>query len=67
MITTFALFTLFTLACAVAPNWPAFLVFRFIVGVNASSAITVTGGVYADLYDDPVTRGRAMAFFMAVC
>ena len=66
MVATFALFTIFTLACAVAPNWPAFLIFRTLEGVNASSAITVTGGLYADLYDDPVTRGRAMALFMAV-
>ena len=66
MTSTFALFTLFTLACAVAPNWPALLIFRWIVGMNASSAIAVTGGLYADIYDDPVTRGRAMAFFMAV-
>ncbi len=48
-----------------APNWPALLVFRLFVGINASSAISVTGGLYADMYDDPVTRGRAMALFMA--
>jgi hypothetical protein len=27
----------------------------------------VTGGMYADVYDDPVSRGRAMSLFMAVC
>lgn len=64
-MSTFTFFTLFTLACAVAPNWPTLLVFRLIVGINASSAISVTGGLYADMYDDPVTRGRAMALFMA--
>ena len=66
MLLTFALFTIFTLACALAPTWESFLVFRWIVGVNASSAIAVTGGLYADVYADPVMRGRAMAYFMAV-
>lgn len=65
IVSTFTFFTLFTLACAVAPSWPVLLVFRLIVGINASSAISVTGGLYADMYDDPVTRGRAMALFMA--
>ncbi|KAI4129251.1 MAG: hypothetical protein LQ347_003860 [Umbilicaria vellea] len=65
MISTFAIYTLFTLACAVAPNWPALLVFRLIAGISASSPITVVGGMFADVYDDPVTRGRAMAGFMA--
>ncbi len=66
MISSFTVFTLFTLACAVAPNWPSFLVFRLICGINASSPIAVVGGMYADIYNDPVTRGRAMAIFMAV-
>ena len=65
-LSTFALFTLFTMACALARTWESFLVFRWIVGVNASSAIAVTGGLYADVYADPVMRGRAMAYFMAV-
>lgn len=67
MISTFALFVIFTMACAVAPNFASLLIFRLIAGVAASSPISVTGGVYADLYADPVSRGRAMALFMAVC
>lgn len=67
MMGTFSLFTIFTLACAVAPNWPALLIFRLIVGINAACPISVVGGVYADILNDPVTRGRAMAMFMAVC
>lgn len=67
MTSTFVLFTIFTMACAVAPNFTSLLIFRFITGVNASSPISVTGGIYADVYDDPVSRGRAMAVFMAVC
>lgn len=65
-LSSFALFTLSTLACAVAPNWPTFLIFRLFTGINASSAISVVGGLFADIYNDPVTRGRAMASQMAV-
>ncbi|KAL8657471.1 MAG: hypothetical protein Q9226_001881 [Calogaya cf. arnoldii] len=65
MVITFVFFTIFTMACAVAPTWPAFLVFRLLGGITASSAIAVVGGLFADIYDDPITRGRAMAFFMA--
>ncbi|KAL8934134.1 MAG: hypothetical protein Q9211_005390 [Gyalolechia sp. 1 TL-2023] len=65
MVSTFALFNIFTLACAVAPNWPFFLVFRLLCGITASSAIAVVGGLFADIYNDPTSRGRAMAFFMA--
>ena len=63
---TFFGFTIFTMACALAPNWPSLLVFRLFTGICASSAISVTGGIYADIYNDPISRGRAMAWFMAV-
>jgi MFS family permease len=66
MIGSFFFYTIFTMACALAPNFPALLIFRILVGINASSPISVTGGIYADIYDDPVTRGRAMAVFMGV-
>ncbi len=66
LVTTFVFYTIFTLACALAPNWPFFLVFRLLCGITASSAIAIVGGLFADIYDDPITRGRAMAFFMAV-
>lgn len=66
MLSTFVVFTLFTMACALAPNWPAFLVFRLICGICASSPIAVIGGLFADIFDSPVTRGRAMAIFMVV-
>lgn len=65
MIGTFAGFMGSTLGTCLAPNWPAFLIFRFLAGVFASSPLSVTGGIYADLYSDPVNRGRAMAMFMA--
>lgn len=34
------------------------------MGTCASSPVSVTGGLYADLYGDPVARGRSMAIFM---
>lgn len=66
MVSSFILFTIFTLACAVAPTWPVLLVFRLIAGINASGAIAILGGLFADIYEDPTTRGRANAFCMAV-
>ena len=66
MVSTFLAFTTFTMACALSPTWGGLLTFRFLTGVNASSPIAVIGGVYADLYDNPVTRGRAMAVFIGV-
>ena len=66
MFSSFVFFNIFTMACAVAPNWPSFLIFRLLSGICASSAIAVIGGLYADIYNNPVARGRAMAIFMAV-
>ncbi|KIX07356.1 uncharacterized protein Z518_02009 [Rhinocladiella mackenziei CBS 650.93] len=64
MIGFFLLATIFNMACAVAPNWPALLFFRFLTGVGASGPIAIVGGLYADVYDDPRERGVAMAWFM---
>jgi len=63
--TSFTFFMIFTMACAVAPNWPALLIFRLFTGVFASAPIPAVTGVLADMYGDPLTRGRAMAWFMA--
>ena len=65
LLSTFLLFTVFTLACALAPTYSALLVFRLFSGIFASSPTAVIGGLYADIYADPVTRGRAIALFMA--
>ncbi|KAF7522023.1 hypothetical protein G7054_g12274 [Neopestalotiopsis clavispora] len=64
-LVTFGVFTIFTMACALSPNWSALLVFRFFTGAVASSPIAIVAGQLADLYNDPVTRGRAFAWFMA--
>jgi multidrug resistance protein len=66
MIGAFLIFGCFTLACALAPNFASLVVFRLLSGIGAASAITICGGVCADLYTDPQSRGRAMAVFMAV-
>jgi len=67
MTATFCSFTIFTMACALAPNWPALLVFRLFVGISAACPVSVVGGLYADIFSDPVTRGRAMTMYMSVC
>lgn len=64
MLGTFALYTIFTLATCFAPTWAVFNVFRLLCGIFASSPISVIGGLYADLYENPIARGRAVAVFM---
>ncbi|KAH8728178.1 major facilitator superfamily domain-containing protein [Phaeosphaeriaceae sp. PMI808] len=65
MIYSFALFTIFSIASAVAPNFAALVVFRLFVGIGGSCAISVVGGICADVWHDPRSRGRSMATFMA--
>lgn len=57
---SFALYSIFTLACAFTTSWPALLFFRFLVGCGASAPQAVLGGVYSDIYPDLVRRGRAV-------
>ncbi|KAI0908409.1 major facilitator superfamily transporter [Ustulina deusta] len=64
-VVTLSLFALWTLGCALAPSWPAFLVFRLLCGTFGSAPIAVVTGQLADIYEDPLTRGRALAYFMA--
>lgn len=59
-LSSFGLYTLSTLACALAPNWPALLAFRLLNGIGASAPQYILGGVYADLYPNLVHRGRAV-------
>ncbi|KAL2001327.1 hypothetical protein VTN02DRAFT_1907 [Thermoascus thermophilus] len=65
MLITFILFNIFTMACAVARTFTSLLIFRLFNGVMASAPIATLGGVYADIYNDPTKRGRAMAYYMA--
>lgn len=57
-------YCIFTLACAVAPSYPALLVFRLLGGMNAACTNAVVGGLFADIYDEPIQRGRVLAYFM---
>lgn len=66
LISGYLLFSIFTMACALAPSLPALLVFRLLEGMAAAAPISIVSGVYADLYTDPTERGRIMAYFMAV-
>lgn len=66
LVGTFTVFVLATLACAFAPNWGFFLAFRMIVGLAGAAPQTVVGGLYADMFFDERTRGRAMVSYMSV-
>ena len=63
---SFSVFVLGTLGCALAPNWSSLLIFRVVCGTMAAAPQTVVGGVYADLFSDLRSRGRAMALYMSV-
>ncbi|KAJ5362446.1 hypothetical protein N7541_003290 [Penicillium brevicompactum] len=52
------------MACALAPNFPALLIFRFFCGLGGSAPNAVLGGLFSDIYEDPHQRGLAMSWFM---
>ena len=66
LLFTFAGFTIFTMACALVSNWTLLLILRFIVGAFASAPISIVGGMYTDIHEDPVYRGRAIAILMGI-
>ncbi|KAK6958373.1 hypothetical protein Daesc_001172 [Daldinia eschscholtzii] len=59
-LVSFGIYTAFTLGCALAPNWPVFLFFRFLLGCGAAAPQTVSGGLFCDIYPDLGPRGLAM-------
>ena len=65
MISTFIVFTAFTLGCALAPSFPALVVFRLLVGLGASTPMSVCGGIFADVYNTRKARGLVITIFMA--
>ncbi|KAL1896824.1 hypothetical protein Sste5346_004457 [Sporothrix stenoceras] len=66
VVVTFLIFMVWTMACALAPNWAGFLIFRLFTGVFASAPIAVVTGILADVFGSARTRGRAMSMFMAM-
>ncbi|KAI5301566.1 hypothetical protein KEM56_001594 [Ascosphaera pollenicola] len=64
LVVPFCCFMLFTMACALTPSWNALLVFRALLGLFGASPNAVVGGLYADVFTDPKTRGRVMATYM---
>ncbi|KAH7324577.1 major facilitator superfamily domain-containing protein [Stachybotrys elegans] len=63
MLATFGGYTLSILGCVLAPEWTIFLIFRFLGGMFGSAPLTIVGGLFADIYNDPITRGRIMSMF----
>lgn len=64
LIGTYIGYTIFTMACALAPTYASLLVFRSLCGIHAAAPNAVLGGLYSDIYDDHGERGTAMGFFM---
>lgn len=52
LVTSFTMFTLSALATALAPNWPGFLVFRFLTGTFGAPPLSVGGGVIVCFVSD---------------
>ncbi|KAI5196576.1 MFS general substrate transporter [Aureobasidium subglaciale] len=63
LLATGGLFLIMSLACIFSPSYNALLVFRFFAGMGGSAPISVIGGVYADLYSKPRSRGTATAAY----
>jgi MFS family permease len=66
LLATGGLFLIMSLACIFSPSYNALLVFRFFAGMGGSAPISVIGGVYADLYSKPRSRGTATAAYTMV-
>lgn len=54
-----------TVLCATAPNYPTFLIARFIAGAGAAAVLTGGQIVLADI-SSPHNRGRVMAIYQGV-
>ncbi|CAP95947.1 Pc21g10500 [Penicillium rubens Wisconsin 54-1255] len=61
---TYSIYFIFTMGCALAPTFPALLIFRFFCGLGGSAPNAILGGLFSDIYEDPHQRGLAMSWFM---
>jgi len=59
-----SLFIVWTIACALAPNTSALLIFRVLAGIAGSCPLAIGGGSIADLFIQQ-QRGVAMSVFIA--
>lgn len=57
-----AFFCVWQIGCALAPNLPSLIVFRFLAGIGGSGCLTIGGGVISDLFQ-PDQRGKATAIY----
>lgn len=64
LITTFAAYFIITMASALAPDFPALVVFRFLCGLGGTTPNGVLGDLFSDFYTDPHHRGLVMSWFM---
>ncbi|KAL4778015.1 major facilitator superfamily domain-containing protein [Aspergillus varians] len=64
LVGTSSIYLIFMMACALAPTFPALLVFRFFCGLGGSAPNAVLGGLFSDIYENPHHRGLAMSWFM---
>ncbi|KAI0968295.1 major facilitator superfamily domain-containing protein [Xylaria arbuscula] len=64
VICSSGLLAAFILGSVFSPSWPAYLGFRFLQGTCASSAVSVTAGLYADIFSDARARGQANGLFL---
>ncbi|KAI1821152.1 putative MFS multidrug transporter [Xylaria intraflava] len=56
------IFTIWQLACALAPNITSLLIFRLLAGLGGSACLSIGGGIVSDLFDTN-ERGAATAVF----
>lgn len=61
-----ALFTAASVACGLAPSAPALIVVRFVQGVGAAAASSVTLAIIATQFPEPAGRAKAMSGYMFV-
>ncbi|KAJ7250408.1 MFS general substrate transporter [Mycena rebaudengoi] len=59
-----ALYVIFNIPCALAPNIQTLLIGRFLCGLFASAPLTLAGGTISDIWDNN-ERGFAIALFAA--
>jgi multidrug resistance protein len=66
LVSAYLLYALWTACCGLSPSYGALLAFRFLAGAAAAAPMAVAGALYADVYNDPERRGRAIAYFMCI-